>query len=35
MEKSKHVSPCNAPAVIHYIKAENPFAAKFGTEVDE
>jgi hypothetical protein len=35
MEKSKHVSPCNAPAVIYYIDAENPYAAKFGTDVNE
>jgi hypothetical protein len=35
MENSKHVSPCHAPAVIHYIDAENPFAAKYGTDVNE
>ncbi len=35
MEKSKHVSPCNAPAVIYYINAENPYAAKFGTDINE
>jgi hypothetical protein len=35
MENSKHVSPCNAPVVIHYIDTENPFAAKFGTDVNE